>query len=140
MKHIVYLSTSNGLMTENQLVEILRQARAYNTEHQITGLLLYSEGTFIQLIEGSAKDVDTIFSKIRYDNRHKGLIKLIDKPLAERDFPEWSMGFAAVNQDEAEEIIGYFQSFDKLLSSENKNSAVSLLKSFIKTNKLAVNN
>lgn len=64
MKQIVYISTAINLMSEAALIEILKTSRKKNHQHNITGLLLYSGGTFIQLIEGAAADVNLVYEAI----------------------------------------------------------------------------
>jgi len=138
MKQLAYISTAVRLMNDEQLFEILKVARKRNAEHNITGVLLYSEGTFIQALEGDDKAIYEIFDLIERDNRHKNIIKLVDKPLHERNFPDWSMGFAVVDQDRAKEIAGFLSSTDEIVSPDNNRTLVSILKTFIVTNNLVI--
>lgn len=138
MKQIVYISSAVRLMQDNELLAILKSAQKNNKAYNITGVLLYSGGTFIQAIEGEAKDVDKLYDIVDLDPRHKSLIKLLDQPLAKRNFPGWSMGFAAVDKDNAKEIAGFLGSTDEILNSENNNAAVNILKTFITTNNLVI--
>ncbi|ASU33501.1 BLUF domain-containing protein [Mucilaginibacter xinganensis] len=138
MKQIVYISSAVRLMQDNELLAILKSAQKNNKAYNITGVLLYSGGTFIQAIEGEAKDVDKLYDIVDLDPRHKSLIKLLDKSLTERNFPDWSMGFAAVDEDNTKEIAGFLGSTDEILNSENNNAAVNILKTFITTNNLVI--
>ena len=52
MLSLTYLSSAVDLWTGAELDELLRQAREHNEEAQITGLLLYAGGNFIQTLEG----------------------------------------------------------------------------------------
>jgi len=138
MKQLAYISTAVNLMSDGQLLEILKTARKKNDEHNVTGVLLYSEGTFIQALEGDPADVDVIFGVIEHDVRHKNVIKLIDKPLNTRNFPDWSMGFATINRHQAQEIEGFLTSTDSILNGDNKHTMVSMLKTFITTNNMVI--
>lgn len=138
MKQLAYISTAVNLMSDAQLLEILKTARNNNNERSVTGVLLYSGGTFIQALEGEDTDVDVIFEAIETDSRHKNVIKLIDKPLDARNFPDWSMGFATINQLQVQEISGFLTSTDDILNGDNKQALVSILKTFIITNNMAV--
>ncbi|MGZ3873285.1 MAG: BLUF domain-containing protein [Mucilaginibacter sp.] len=138
MKHIAYISTAIKLLADAELLEILRTARTNNLEHHITGVLLYSGGTFIQALEGGPEDVDKIFAAIEKDNRHKNVLKLIDEPLSERSFPDWEMGFAAIDPDSAKEIAGFLSSTDELSNSNSERNVISVLKTFIATNNLMI--
>jgi len=138
MKQLAYISTAVKLMTDEQLLEILKVARKRNAEHNVTGVLLYSEGTFIQALEGEGEAVDTIFMHIEHDHRHRAIIKLVDKPLHDRNFPDWSMGFAALDQDSAKEAAGFLSSTDEIVNSDSNRTLVSILKTFIVTNNLVI--
>jgi hypothetical protein len=139
MKCLIYLSTAVNLLTDTELIGLLNTAREKNKKYNITGVLLYSEGTFIQVLEGMPGDVDAVFKSIKDDRRHKNIIQLINEPLAKRNFPDWSMGFSSLNADLNEEVSGYITSTDHITNSEADHSAISILKTFINTNKLIVN-
>jgi len=138
MKQLAYISTAVKLMSDEQLLEILKVARKRNAEHDVTGVLLYSEGTFIQALEGDDDAIYEIFDLIECDHRHKNIIKLVDKPLHERNFPDWSMGFAVFDQDRAKEIAGFLSSTDEIANSDSDRTLISILKTFIVTNKLVI--
>lgn len=138
MKNIVYLSTSIKLLNDKQLIEILEIARKNNSERGVTGVLLYSEGTFIQVLEGSDEEVDNTFSKILGDTRHKNLIILIEDDIDKKSFADWSMGFATARADKTEELIGYLKSTDKLQTKGGDSAAITTLKTFIDTNNLSI--
>ncbi|MBB5395467.1 BLUF domain-containing protein [Mucilaginibacter sp. AK015] len=138
MKNIVYISTAVKLMEDEQLVNLLNSARNMNLKHQVTGVLLYSEGTFIQVLEGNSSDVDHILSKIETDSRHKNLITLVDEPITERNFPEWSMGFYTPNADNITHLAGYLKSTNKIEGKRDGGAAVTMLKTFIESNKLSM--
>ena len=137
MKHIVYVSTAIALLKDSELIDMLNDARKCNAAHNITGVLLYSEGTFIQLIEGDAKDINQLYENIVHDPRHKNVIKLIDKHLDQRSFADWTMGFASVDPHKTNDLLGYLKSIDSILESEQ--SAVEILKVFITSNRIDVN-
>lgn len=90
---LVYVSSAVRLMTATELIELLRGSRERNQQKQITGLLLYRDGNFMQALEGEETAVDGLHEHIHRDPRHRGLITLIRQPISERVFGEWSMGF-----------------------------------------------
>lgn len=138
MKQIVYVSTAIQLMPQTALIEILEIARKKNQEHNITGVLLYSGGTFIQLVEGATADVNLIYEAIECDTRHKNIIKLVDKPAAHRSFPEWSMGFSLVYPSKAKELLGFLKSTDAISNNDKKDAVINMLKTFIATSNLKI--
>jgi hypothetical protein len=127
-------------MKDNELIDILKVARSRNAENDVTGVLLYSDGTFIQVLEGEADNVDQVFESISNDKRHKNLIKLVDSNLHKKHFPDWNMGFAAVDKDKAREITGFLSSTGEILDDESGNILASILKTFIATNNLLIEN
>jgi hypothetical protein len=139
MKNIVYMSTSVTLPDDDQLIEILTSARKNNLKHNVSGVLLYSEGVFIQVLEGNEADVDLIFAKIQADTRHKNIMPLIDAPIQQRDFADWTMGFATADADKVADLVGYLKSTDTLNDKrQDSNVAIITLKTFIETNKLLI--
>jgi hypothetical protein len=95
LHRLIYLSYSRELLDDAHLASILTKSRTFNPTVGVTGLLLYHEGSFIQVIEGPKASLDLLMSKIRKDLRHGGIITLYSKPVSERAFPSWSMGYAA---------------------------------------------
>jgi hypothetical protein len=139
MKNIVYVSTAVKLMHENQLMDILHNSRLHNAALNISGVLLYSEGTFIQVLEGRDGVIDALYSRIQADHRHKNVIKLIDEPINEKSFAQWLMGFAVTDAEKAEKLVGYLRSLNELDLSSSNNAAVNAIKAFIESNKLDIN-
>ena len=138
MKQIVYISTAEALMSEDELIGILEEARTRNLKHNVTGVLLYSSGTFIQLLEGLAADVNLIYQGIERDTRHKNIIKLVDKPCSQRTFPDWTMGFSLINV-RADELVGFLRSTDLILKNDKDHTVINILKTFIAANNLKIN-
>ncbi|GLS26066.1 BLUF domain-containing protein [Marinibactrum halimedae] len=99
LHHIVYISTAVRLMSFPELVELLDQARNKNEVLSISGLLLYKDRSFIQLIEGPSDSVRSLFTSIERDLRHTHVKILIDEPLEKRMFGDWSMGFVNVDNE-----------------------------------------
>lgn len=93
MKHIVYLSRAVHPLTDSDLEALLTQCRRDNARHGITGVLFYSHGHIAQLFEGEPAVADALFARIACDGRHSHVQKLVDHPIAQRSFAEWSMAF-----------------------------------------------
>jgi Sensors of blue-light using FAD len=90
---IVYFSTANKPFSCAELGELLTHARAYNKQHHITGLLLYNDNEFLQVIEGEYFELKRLFERIADDPRHGRLRVLSNGPLERPTFPDWRMGF-----------------------------------------------
>ena len=103
LRCLVYLSTARALFSDSELMELLKISQVRNAPAGITGLLLYSNGNFIQLLEGDGEAVQTLYARITRDPRHHNCIQLFDRAAETRLFPDWSMGFrpgAAMSPDE----------------------------------------
>lgn len=96
---IVYVSSATKHLEEDEILEILRVARRKNQELDITGMLLYRDGNFLQVLEGPAGAVESVIQKIKSDHRHKGIILMSRKHIEERQFGDWSMAFRNMSKD-----------------------------------------
>lgn len=140
MQTIVYLSASCHLFTDDELVEILTKSRLKNSPLGITGMLLYNDGSILQILEGEETVVRNLFDTIKKDNRHKGLIKMFDCKIASRNFSEWSMGFKQLSNEDWSELNGHWNLADMEAFSTVVDSAdqgiLAIIKSFTKVNRL----
>ncbi|SFQ50174.1 BLUF domain-containing protein [Hymenobacter arizonensis] len=105
MHHIVYSSRTIYPFNEADLKYLMNQWRAKNARLDVTGVLLYSEGDIMQVLEGPAAAVQGIFKTIAADVRHQAVIKLSDGPVQGRAFANWSMRFRAVDTDDFERFV-----------------------------------
>lgn len=96
MHHMIYMSQATGLFTTAALVKLLREAQLANSRADITGLLVYHEGRFMQVLEGEKAAVAATYERITHDPRHSSLFKLADKAITGRSFLTWSMAFQEV--------------------------------------------
>lgn len=106
MIHLIYCSATSRELSTKELEEILEQSRANNAKAGLTGMLLYEDGAFFQVLEGEAEAVETLYGKIEQDERHTRVMKLIAEPIEEREFGEWTMGYPKVTRQDLQEIPG----------------------------------
>jgi hypothetical protein len=113
MKYLIYVSQASHPMNSDELGEILEYSRERNDREGITGLLIYRfrpderRGNFVQLLEGEAAAVETVWQRIAADRRHHTKIVLEEGEIEGRAFPEWSMGFRNVAEADLEGFEGY---------------------------------
>jgi len=88
-----YASAATHPFSDEELVELLAKSRASNAERDVSGLLLYHEGSFLQVLEGERSVVEAVFDKIGKDPRHTDKLLLFRREGVERCFDEWTMGF-----------------------------------------------
>ena len=103
---IIYRSTAKGAFDEEELTRILAASREKNAALGITGVLLYSEGTFFQVLEGEAAAVDDLMARIAGDSRHGEIVTIVREPIARRSFADWTMGYAKLTPTEVRDIVG----------------------------------
>lgn len=134
MRYLIYISTATKLLTDPELVQILTASRRNNEKNNITGVLLYSEGTFIQLLEGPIEALNNIYEAIVHDTRHKNVIKLVEEDIEKRSFNDWTMGFRSINAYQLETLSSYFDPTKKEFDSDGHHPGLSILKTFAEQN------
>ena len=130
MISLIYGSSATSQLTQDDLVDILAVARRNNEKLNITGMLLYSDGNFLQVLEGEEEAVESLLATIRKDSRHAGLMVYVKYPIAERQFSNWKMGFIDIDNSKVHEIPGY-SDFLSNPDHEMNLSDVSYAKSFL---------
>jgi hypothetical protein len=90
---LIYTSEAAEGLTESGLEKILAHSRQKNALLDITGILLHSNGRFIQVLEGSCEAVLHLYERIQADQRHEAVRVFSKRHVLEREFAEWSMGF-----------------------------------------------
>ena len=88
-------------------MEILTESRRNNERSGVSGMLLYREGNFLQVLEGPASSVETTLARISNDTRHRGIIVIRKTCTTRRLFSEWSMAFRKLESDDARTLEGY---------------------------------
>jgi len=93
MRSITYVSSARVAFSEAELEELLVEVRTWNADHDLTGMMLYSDGNFIQSLEGAQDDVEVAFGRITTDPRHHGILVMLDQEVDGRSFPAQTMGY-----------------------------------------------
>ncbi len=112
MHTLAYISHETWPMTRDKLFILLQLCREKNLAHNITGLLLYVDGKFVQVIEGNKSDIDQLYANIKQDSRNKQVTQLIYKKIETRNFEKWEMGFVSALEVEIRNIAGLSRFLD----------------------------
>jgi Sensors of blue-light using FAD len=104
--HLIYASTATREFSEEDLLQLLGDARTKNAGLSLTGMLLHTDNNFFQILEGEPEVVDEIFQHISKDERHTKVVSIIREPISKRSFGEWTMGFAPITSTELQEMSG----------------------------------
>lgn len=107
MIRLVYVSSAVKEMEQEELVALLEQSRKKNSELNLTGMLLYGGGNFIQILEGETEAVNTLYEKILKDERHTDCILIDKSEISEPTFKGWSMGFRQLTPQDSSSLDGY---------------------------------
>jgi len=113
MIQITYLSSATRAMSQADLEDILRTARENNARLGITGMLLYGNKTFIQILEGEEDVVHELVKTIKRDPRHTNFQIVKQKPIEQHEYADWSMGFKRVSGEDFEAVKGLEQFEEK---------------------------
>lgn len=129
---ILYRSKAAYCPSEAQLQELLMLARLHNSGQQITGLLLYSAGLFVQVMEGPEEAVRELYARIQRDPRHTRVETVSEGLLPRRQFAEWSMDFGLAEGPEVERVLGAIEAQRPLPALSIVNARLqTLLQAFI---------
>ena len=130
LRQLVYASAATRSLRDPELLAIVEAARARNAELDVTGMLLYAEGAFVQVLEGEPKTVEKLLRRIRRDERHRRFLILLDRMTDERAFEGWSMGFQQVTLQEIDQIAGYYDWSVEMPTRRRNAAALRLIDSF----------
>ncbi len=97
MRQLLYVSNTTRDFSRDELSNILTASRFSNAAADVTGMLLYLDGGFLQVLEGEHSVIQALYDRIAQDKRHWNTAVLLDRE-APRAFKNWSMGFKAVTE------------------------------------------
>lgn len=96
--HLSYVSTSCDCLKYDDIKAILESSNKNNKPSNITGILVYCNKHFFQIIEGNKQDVIELFETIAIDRRHDNVIKIQEGEREKRQFQNWNMAFKSFNK------------------------------------------
>lgn len=124
--YLLYYGVESYPLSAADLEELLIQAREKNLSLDITGSLLYCEGTFIQLLEGPEDHVRSVFRSIEKDQRLLACKLIANDYIQQRYFSGWSMHYEEVAANTIKEMETY--PIAEVSSYLKQSPAVKLLK------------
>jgi hypothetical protein len=115
---LIYVSTAAHPLSEDELREIHDSATRRNAVQEVTGLLLYSNGSFMQVLEGEREAVHDVMSRIQHDCRHHSIDILTESRVDSREFGRWSMGFRGITPQDVAAFPTYARFFAEGFNAE----------------------
>ena len=112
MYELIYRSVAKDDLNADDIEKILETARNFNFQNEITGCLLFHNNEFIQILEGEKHKLLELYDSIKKDKRHRNVMLLAEAEKQERVFPNWSMAYHQLSENDNINI-------DKLLFVNN---------------------
>jgi hypothetical protein len=107
LKTLTYTSRARLDLTDEDLHDILREARALNALDGITGLLVFDGSRFLQIVEGTEEAIDNLMERLRRDRRHNAVEVRDERVVEQRSFAGWTMELVRVS-------AGYLRARDEI--------------------------
>ncbi|MFS0731877.1 BLUF domain-containing protein [Curtobacterium sp. 1P10AnD] len=90
---LVFTAARTGRLSHDDLVRLLPVERARNAELGITGVLALDDANVLGVVEGPDDVVRARVHEVASDPANVDVQVLLDDPIEERTFPDWSMAF-----------------------------------------------
>lgn len=97
LAQLIYVSNRKSNCTEQEIEKILESCKKNNPPLGITGVLLYNDKVFLQLVEGEYKIIIDTYDKIKNDDRHEKCVMLSCGIIKEKSFSSWNMGLKKID-------------------------------------------
>ncbi|WP_101756877.1 BLUF domain-containing protein [Oceanicoccus sp. KOV_DT_Chl] len=114
MIHLIYSSHSHNALSAIDVENILKSSHRNNRQLNITGILLYQQDLFLQVLEGPDDAVRERFEIIKQDPRHDKVEVLQEYTISQRDFPDWAMGFKQIGSHVSPALLSEARVFTSL--------------------------
>lgn len=123
---LTYSSTAAVPFDDDALAQLLEASRVSNVATDLSGLLLYRKGRFLQVLEGPEPAVRDAIDRIGNDPRHRDVRILVAEPIEKRRFADWTMGYEPIGAAATPPPAGFRDSFDDLDSGDETLTARAL--------------
>jgi hypothetical protein len=111
LTQLIYMSAATRPFASHELPSLLTKTRLKNEILGVSGMLVYHQGVFLQILEGKPEVVDALYERISADDRHMKCEVLLRCSVNHRDFADWSMGFINTNEFRNPRLLPGYQDF-----------------------------
>ncbi|WP_298541329.1 BLUF domain-containing protein [uncultured Aquimarina sp.] len=129
---ISYVSTANQSLTNAEVNELFKFVKLNNDNQNITGILMYSDGNFFQVLEGKPNLIQDLYKKILLDTRHYNVIKIFDRAITNCSFSEYHSSFKVLGQKYDHKELDHFLEEEKFHNPDNYKNISYLINQFMK--------
>ncbi|MDR6302042.1 BLUF domain-containing protein [Mesonia maritima] len=133
-KAICYVSTVSPGLSQDEIEQILLLSQLKNNNAHINGLLLFSNGSFLQIIEGESSIIDNLWKNINYDRRHFNLIKIFEQDVVQENFEDYHSDFVSINTRYSPVKFQEYLNHIQMLDFSSQTAIKNILNSFVKLN------
>ncbi len=103
---LIYSSEATAEMARTDLEQMLAESRLRNAKRDITGVLVFVDGVFLQILEGERDDVEDLMVSIQRDPRHRNIKVFHEEEIDRRAFPAWRMAYLSPRAEEVSAWVG----------------------------------
>lgn len=100
-----YISEASAPVSQKDLKAILATSQPNNQRQGITGCLIYEQGHFAQVLEGSESELETLMHRIALDPRHRNIRIVWSGPIERPMFEKWSMAAFNLDRPDAQDSV-----------------------------------
>ena len=98
LSRLIYSRRPTSWLKTEDVQAILKSARERNAVLGVTGALFFRHDLFIQVLEGSRRNLSSLLEMILDDDRHSDLMLHDFREIGERQYSEWSMGYVSLTK------------------------------------------
>lgn len=99
---LLYISSAVRDFDPDEVQLLVSAASQRNADNDLTGLLIYHDGSFLQVLEGPSETVEASYARIMQNWRHHNATVLLRETVETRAFPDFSMACADPDKFSAE--------------------------------------
>ncbi|WP_299215432.1 BLUF domain-containing protein [uncultured Aquimarina sp.] len=129
---ISYVSTADPSLTNSEVNKLFEFVKLHNDSQNITGILMYSDGNFFQVLEGEKDLIQALFAKILLDSRHYDVIKIFDRKTPNCSFSKYHSSFKVLGEKYNHKELQHFLREEKSYNPDNYNNISYLTNKFMK--------
>ena len=127
---LVFTSVATRKITDEDLKGLLAKSRQNNLALNITGMLLYLDPYFMQILEGDESIIGEKFKQISTHEMHYKVSLIYKKPIKERSFSKWTMGFNKIGKEYFEDAENLAEIYMNEAFKKHPKEVIELLEMF----------
>lgn len=104
LSQLIYRSRALTDLSDVELERIVSTSQLNNKSLNVTGILLYADEYFMQVLEGPTREIEKLFARIQTDHRHTEVVLISVHPIHLRRFEQWSMQWVPASKYPGNEL------------------------------------